>query len=109
LHDGSYRTSNPGIAHDNHFFRFLPLTCAELGCLSPATIKDLLIFGGFPEPFSLQSEIQSRRWSREYRSRVIRGDLSDLENVQDLGIIESMEIQSNSLNAKLPIKKPALL
>ena len=88
-----YRRGGDSLQGRYHFFRLLPLTCAELGDPTPATIKDLLIFGGFPEPFSLQSEIQSRRWSREYRSRVIQDDLSDLENVQDLSIIESMVIR----------------
>jgi predicted AAA+ superfamily ATPase len=41
----------------------------------------------------LQSEKESRRWSREYRSRVILGDLADLENVQDVGIIEKMVLR----------------
>jgi predicted AAA+ superfamily ATPase len=41
----------------------------------------------------LQSERQSKRWSREYRSRIVREDLADLENVQDLGIIEKMVLR----------------
>jgi hypothetical protein len=53
----------------------------------------LLVYGGFPEPFSLQSEKESRRWSRENRSRVVLGDLKDLENVQDVGIIEKMAMR----------------
>ena len=51
------------------------------------------MYGGFPEPFSLQSEKESRRWSREHRSRVVLGDLKDLENVQDVGIIEKMAMR----------------
>lgn len=52
-----------------------------------------MIYGGFPEVFRMQSERQTRRWSREYRSRVIQGDLSDLENVKDLGILENLAIR----------------
>ena len=83
-----YRHGGDPLQGPYHFYRLLPLTCAEIGCHSPATIKDLLIYGGFPEPFSLQSEIQSRRWGREYRSRIIRGDLSDLENGDPAQFIE---------------------
>jgi uncharacterized protein len=41
----------------------------------------------------LQSEKQSKRWSREYRTRVVRNDLSDLENVRDLGMIENLVLR----------------
>jgi len=88
-----YRRGGDSLQGRYHFHRLLPLTLAELKSLTLDTVKALLTYGGFPEPFSLQSETQSRRWSREYRSRVIRGDLSELENVQDLGIIEKMVIR----------------
>jgi predicted AAA+ superfamily ATPase len=88
-----YRRGGDSLQGRYHFYRLFPLTLAELGSPSLPALKDLLTYGGFPEPFLLQSERQSRRWSREYRSRVIRGDLSDLENVQDLGVIENMVIR----------------
>jgi len=49
--------------------------------------------GGFPEPFMLQSETQSKQWSREYRSRIVREDPADIENVRDPGIIEKMALR----------------
>ena len=88
-----YRRGGDSLQGRYHFYRLLPLSCAELGVASIATIHDLLMYGGFPEPFLLQSEKESRRWSREYRSRVIQGDLADLENVQDVNIIENMVIR----------------
>lgn len=88
-----YRRGGDSLQGRYHFHRLLPLTYAELGADSQAAVKDLMIYGGFPEPFRMQSERQTRRWSREYRSRVIQGDLSDLENVQDLGIIENLAIR----------------
>jgi len=88
-----YRRGGDSLQGRYHFYRLLPFTFAELKTNSVDTVKDLLSYGGFPEPFSLRSEAQSRRWSREYRSRVIRGDLSELENVQDVGIIEKMVIR----------------
>jgi predicted AAA+ superfamily ATPase len=57
------------------------------------TVQDLMRFGGFPEPFRLASERQSRRWSREYRTRVVRDDLRDLERVQDIDSIEKMSLR----------------
>ena len=88
-----YRRGGDSLQGRYHFYRLLPLTIAELKSHTVDTVIDLLTYGGFPEPFLMHSETQSRRWSREYRSRVIRGDLSELENVQDLGIIEKMVIR----------------
>ena len=88
-----YRRGGDSLQGRYHFYRLLPLTCAELGAPTFSTIQDLLTYGGFPEPFLLQSEIQSKRWSREYRSRVIQGDLSTLENIQDVGIVEKMVLR----------------
>ncbi len=48
----------------------------------------MLTLGGFPEPFLGGSETEARRWSNEYRSRLVREELTDLEQVQDLGSIE---------------------
>ena len=88
-----YRRGGDSLQGRYHFYRLFPLSCAELGISTRSTIRDLLVYGGFPDPFLLQSEKESRRWSREYRSRVIQGDLSDLEQVQDVGMIERMVIR----------------
>ena len=88
-----YRRGGDSLQGRYHFYRLLPLSCAELSIATMSTVQDLLMYGGFPEPFFLQSEKESRRWSREYRSRVILGDLADLENVQDVGIIEKMVLR----------------
>lgn len=88
-----YRRGGDSLQGRYHFYRLFPLTYAELGAQSISTVNDLLIYGGFPEPFLLQSEKQTKRWSREYRSRTVRGDLTDLENVQDVGIIEKMVLR----------------
>jgi hypothetical protein len=73
------------------------LSCAELGSPSLSTLTDLLTYGGFPEPFMLQSEKESRRWSREFRTRVVREDLADIENVQDVSLIEKLLLRMPDL------------
>ena len=88
-----YRRGGDSLQGRYHFFRLFPLTYAELATPGASTVRDLLIYGGFPEPFLLHSETQSKRWSREHRSRIVREDLVDLENVQDLGIIEKMVLR----------------
>ena len=88
-----YRRGGDSLQGRYHFYRLFPLTYAELGSPSPVTIIDLLTYGGFPEPFLLQSEKASRRWSREYRVRLMREDLADLENVQDVALLEKLAIR----------------
>lgn len=88
-----YRRGGDSLQGRYRFYRLFPLTCAELGAPSISTVQDLLTYGGFPEQFLSQSVKETRRWSREYRSRVIEGDLSTLENVHDVGIIEKMAIR----------------
>jgi predicted AAA+ superfamily ATPase len=88
-----YRRGGDSLHGRYHFYRLLPLSCAELPSPTLSTVQDLMKYGGFPEPFLLQSERETRRWGREYRSRVILGDLADLEKVQDLGIVEKMVLR----------------
>jgi len=76
-----------------HFYRLMPLSLAELNEPTPSAVDALLAYGGFPEPFSLQSEMETRRWSRDYRTRVIHGDLTDLENIQDVGTLERLVLR----------------
>lgn len=88
-----YRRGGDSLQGRYHFYHLFPLTVAELKSSQQSTIKDLMHFGGFPEPFRLASEKGSRRWSREYRIRIVREDLRDLERVQDIDSIEKMSLR----------------
>jgi len=92
-----FRRGGDSLQGRYFFYRLMPLTLAEIGVSTSGTIDDLMAYGGFPEPFLLQSETETRRWSRDYRTRVIMGDLADLENVQDVGIIERMVLRLPAL------------
>ncbi len=92
-----FRRGGDSLQGRYFFYRLMPLSLVETGAPTAATIDDLLAYGGFPEPFLLQSEMETRRWSRDYRTRVITGDLADLENVQDLGTIERMVLRLPAL------------
>jgi uncharacterized protein len=76
-----------------HYLRMHPLSLAELNSKSQSDFLDLLAFGGFPEPFFAGSTVQAKRWSREYRNRLIREDMPQLERVQDLGSIEMLALR----------------
>jgi len=54
---------------------------------------DLFTYGGFPEPFLSASEKESTRWSGEYRTRVVREDLRDLERVDDINLIDRLSLR----------------
>ncbi len=88
-----YRHGGDSLQGRYHLLRLHPLSVAELDVSTPAQLRDLLELGGFPEPFFGGSAVEARRWSREYRDRLIREDLVDLERVQDLGNLELLMIR----------------
>jgi predicted AAA+ superfamily ATPase len=83
-----YRFGGDSLQGRYHLLRLHPLSLAELGTGAPDALDQLLRLGGFPEPFFSGSELDARRWSREYRSRLIREDVATLERVSDLGNLE---------------------
>ncbi|MBN2035981.1 MAG: ATP-binding protein [Chitinispirillaceae bacterium] len=88
-----YRRGGDSLQGRYHFYRLLPLSLAECGEAKPSTLQDLLTYGGFPEPFLAASEKESRRWSYEYRSRIVRDELRDLERVDDVNLIERLSLR----------------
>ena len=85
-----YRHGGDSLQGRYHFHRIHPFSIAEIKSRSASDLEHLLHYGGFPEPFLLGSEKESKRWSLEYRSRLIREDLQDLEKVKDLTLMEHM-------------------
>ena len=88
-----YRHGGDSLQGRYHFHRLHPLSLAELKSDSTSDLRHLLYYGGFPEPFLSGSEKESKRWSREYRSRLVREDLHDLERVKDIALIERMVLR----------------
>jgi len=88
-----YRFSGDSLQGRYHYLRLHPLSVAELKLKNQKDLMDLLQLGGFPEPYFSASEVESKRWSREYRTRLIREDLVQLERVQDLGSIELLALR----------------
>jgi predicted AAA+ superfamily ATPase len=85
-----YRFGGDSLQGRYHMLRMHPLSAAELGLTTTSRLLDLLKLGGFPEPYFSGSEIEARRWSREYRSRMVHEDVASLERVQDLAHLELM-------------------
>jgi hypothetical protein len=88
-----YRFGGDSLQGRYHLLRLHPLSVAELGVTSPGGLEDLLVLGGFPEPFLGGSATESRRWSREYRQRLVSEEVSSLERVQDLGALETLMLR----------------
>jgi len=88
-----YRHGGDSLQGRYHFHRMHPLSFAELKAESNSDLNDLLNYSGFPEPFFFGSNKETKRWSREYRSRLIREDLQDLERVKDLALIETLALR----------------
>ena len=88
-----YRYSGDSLQGRYHLLRLHPLSVAELGLTRREELRRLLTLGGFPEPWFGGSEVDARRWSREYRNRLIREEVATLERVQDLGNLELLMLR----------------
>jgi len=73
------------------YHRLLPLSSAELKITSQNDFMNLYELSGFPEPFFKQSKLKAQRWSADYQSRLVHGDIASLTNLQDLGTLELLQ------------------
>src|SRR3990172_11487379 len=74
-----YRRGGDSLQGRYHLLRLHPLSAAELRIDSQPELRQLIMLGGFPEPFFAGSETEARRWSREHRNLIIREELTSLE------------------------------
>ena len=83
-----------------------PLTLSEVDIKHQTkTTKDLLKYGGFPEPYQAKSETTYRRWQKERISRVVYQDLRDLETVKELSLLELLvDVLPSKVGSILSIK-----
>lgn len=88
-----YRFGGDSLQGRYHFLRLHPFSTAELKLQRPQELLDLLTLGGFPEPYLSGSQTTARRWSRSYRSRVIREEVVSLEHILDLGNLELLALR----------------
>ena len=88
-----YRFGGDSLQGRYHLLRLHPLSAAELRLTTSDDLRDLLKLGGFPEPYFGGSQVEARRWSREYRTLLIREEVANLERVQDLGALELLMLR----------------
>ncbi len=86
-----YRKGGDSLAGRYRYFRLHPFSLRELNASATKSDLDALLrFGGFPEPLLLQDEREHRIWQRDRISRVVRGDLRDLEQVREISLVEQL-------------------
>jgi hypothetical protein len=88
-----YRFGGDSLQGRYHLLRLHPFSLAEVGGRSAGDLEQLVTLGGFPEPFLSGSETEARRWSREYRTLLVREEVTSLERIQDLGTLELMMLR----------------
>ena len=88
-----YRRGGDSLQGRYHHLRLYPFSLKEAGC----SVQDLMAYGPFPEPLFSSSQLKARRWSREYRSRLVREDVATLERVDEMGALEQLTLRLPAL------------
>ena len=84
-----YRKGGDSLQGRYHYHRLHPFSAGELTSRPDSgVIRQLLAFGGFPEPFLKASERFHRRWLREHSHRVIHEDIASLESVREVSNLD---------------------
>ena len=92
-----YRRGGDSLLGRYHHHRLYPFSLREADC----TVSDLMALGPFPEPLLSGSLRTARRWSRAYRSRLVREDVADLERVEEMGALEQLSVRLPDLVGSL--------
>lgn len=88
-----YRRGGDSLQGRYNYLGLYPLSANEISATNNDDLLQLLNLGGFPEPFFKGNHIDSKRWSRQYRQRLIEEDLVQLEQVRDLGNLELLMLR----------------
>ncbi len=84
-----YNKGGDSLQGRYNMYRLHPLSLKELSNEKNA-LNNLLEKSGFPEPYFNSSPEDVRKWSRQYRSRLINEDLLSLERINDVSKIEAL-------------------
>jgi uncharacterized protein len=88
-----YRFGGDSLQGRYHYLHMHPLSVSELNIHHREDLLTLIRLGGFPEPFYSGSDVEAKRWSREYRNLIIREEITSLERIHDLGKAELMMLR----------------
>jgi len=85
-----YRRGGDSLLGRYYLYRLHPLSLGEIHPKNPTDkdLKELLKWGGFPEPF-LKAETRTlNRWHKSCRELLVHEDIRDLENIRELSLME---------------------
>jgi predicted AAA+ superfamily ATPase len=86
-----YRRGGDSLLGRYHYLRLHPLSLREIDpACSAKPLKNLLAYGGFPEPYFAADPVLHRRWLHERHQRVLQEDLRDLEHVKEISLLEEL-------------------
>ncbi len=108
----TYKKVGDSLAGRFFQFRMHPLDLKEIhSFLKPENLESkldqLLLSGGFPEPFLNGTQRYYNRWKKSHLDIILKQDLIDLENVQQITQIETL-IQLLKLRVGSPISYNSL-
>ncbi|HBC71181.1 MAG TPA: hypothetical protein DCZ38_00150 [Coxiellaceae bacterium] len=72
----------------HHLLPFSPAELSDSHSHFATDLDRLMVRGGFPEPFLADSDIDAKRWRQQYIDSILRTDIFDLNNVQNLRAIQ---------------------
>lgn len=93
-----YRKGGDSLLGRYRYLRLHPFSVNELFIQTQKDLKDLIKFGGFPEPLFSQSEKEQKLWCKERLYRVVNDDITDLEKLNDYSRLETL---AECLNPKV--------
>ncbi|OFZ28847.1 MAG: AAA family ATPase [Bdellovibrionales bacterium RIFCSPHIGHO2_01_FULL_40_29] len=100
-----YRRGGDSLLGRYRYIRLHPLSIAELKITTKNDLKDLIKFGGFPEPYFAANENNHRLWLNERLHRVINDDIRDLEFLKEYNSIELLaEALPDRVGSPLSVK-----
>jgi predicted AAA+ superfamily ATPase len=114
-----FRKGGDSLLGRYRYFRLHPFSLTEFSKNPSAKeLKQLLKFGGFPEPLFHMNESEHRIWQRERMQRVISEDLRDLESVKEISLVLLLAeilptkvgspLSLNSLSEDLEVSQPTV-
>lgn len=88
-----YRRGGDSLQGRYHYLRLHPLSFDEIGGRNFKDLENLFTLGGFPEPFLNANKIDAKRWTREYRQRILQDDILSIEHIEDIGTAELLMLR----------------
>ncbi|WP_415061164.1 ATP-binding protein [Bdellovibrio sp.] len=88
----TYQRGGDSLLGRYHSWRLHPFSLYDLpqGVSRQESLSRLLRVGGFPEVFLDNDEREARRWREERSRRIVREDIRDLEQLQNIDLLELM-------------------